>query len=285
MLAIDDHVHIMPWELIKPDALKAFLKTHGAKFEWIRATTSDPDKFARYLDECGVARAVLINYVSPEVIGFDERVNEFSAWFAKTHPDRFIPFGGLDPRNANDIAGRFDRLVEMGIRGIKIHPVHSLMRPNAYTDDARYAGLATIYEKAQEHNLPVMIHTGTSIFPLARNKFGDPIFVDDLIVDFPKLRIIIAHGGRPLWMETAFFLIRRSKNVFLDISGIPPASLLRYFPRLDEIADQVMFGSDWPGPGVRDIADNLNRFNALHLSAETKQKILHDNAERLFSNE
>jgi predicted TIM-barrel fold metal-dependent hydrolase len=60
----------------------------------------------------------------------------------------------------------------------------------------------------------------------------------------------------------------------LDISSIPPVHLLQYFPRLTEIAHKTLFGSDWPGPGVRDIKDALDSFRALPLSAERKQLIL-----------
>jgi uncharacterized protein len=98
--------------------------------------------------------------------------------------------------------------------------------------------------------------------------------VDDVAVDFPKLKILLAHGGRPLWMNTAFFLIRRHPNVFLDISGIPPKNLLKYFPRLEEIAPKTLFGTDWPGPGVPDIKKNLEEFQALDLSDDIKQQIL-----------
>ena len=66
--------------------------------------------------------------------------------------------------------------------------------------------LEIIYRAAEANGVPVMFHTGTSIFPGARNKYGDPIHVDDVAVDFPKLKILLAHGGRPLWMQTAFFL-------------------------------------------------------------------------------
>ncbi|HEX6467386.1 MAG TPA: amidohydrolase family protein, partial [Terriglobales bacterium] len=103
---------------------------------------------------------------------------------------------------------------------------------------------------------------------------GDPIYVDDVAVDFPKLKILLAHGGRPLWMETAFFLVRRHRNVYLDTSGIPPKSLLKYFPRLEEIAEKTLFGTDWPGPGVPDIRKNLEEFQALPLSKEAKERIL-----------
>ena len=68
-------------------------------------------------------------------------------------------------------------------------------------------------------NLPVMIHTGTSIFPGARNLYAQPMLADDVGVDFPDLVVILAHGGRPLWMEEAFFLVRRHKNMYMDISG------------------------------------------------------------------
>ncbi len=75
-------------------------------------------------------------------------------------------------------------------------------------------------------------------------------------------------------MDTAFFLLRRHPNVYLDISGIPPKTLLKYFPRLDEIAAKTLFGTDWPGPGVPDIKKNLDDFMALPLSEDTRQQIL-----------
>jgi predicted TIM-barrel fold metal-dependent hydrolase len=93
-------------------------------------------------------------------------------------------------------------------------------------------------------------------------------------VDFPKLKILMAHGGRPIWMQTAFFLLRRHKNVHLDISGIPPKILLKYFPRLEEIAHKTLFGTDWPSPGIPDIKQNLDQFQALALPTEVKEQIL-----------
>jgi len=62
--------------------------------------------------------------------------------------------------------------------------------------------------------------------------------------------------------------------VFLDISGIPPKTLLKYFPRLEEIARKTLFGTDWPGPGVPEIKTNLDDFRALPISEEMKEQIL-----------
>jgi len=101
-------------------------------------------------------------------------------------------------------------------------------------------------------------------------------------VDFPDLRIVLAHGGRPLWMEQAFFLVRRFPHVFMDVSSIPPKAVLRYFPRLAEIADKVLYGSDWPSPGVRSMAANARDFQALPLPTDALVKIMETNARTLF---
>lgn len=66
-------------------------------------------------------------------------------------------------------------------------------------------------------------------------------------MDFPELTIIGAHGGRPLWMDTALFLLRRSRSVILDIASVPPKSLLNYFRCIERLADQTLLGSVGPG--------------------------------------
>ena len=138
-------------------------------------------------------------------------------------------------------------MIEAGARALKVHPPHQLFRANAYQDSL--PALAELYERAQSAQIPVTIHTGTSVFPGARSRFGDPMDVDDVAIDFPKLTILLAHGGRPLWMEAAFFVVRRHPNVFLELSGIPPAKLLEYFPRLEEIAGKMCMGHRLAEPG------------------------------------
>ncbi len=81
-------------------------------------------------------------------------------------------------------------------------------------------------------------------------------------------------------METAFFLVRRHPNVYLDISGIPPKTLLQYFPRLEEIAHKTLFGTDWPGPGVPDVKKNLDDFRGLALRKDVQDQILSSHCAR-----
>jgi predicted TIM-barrel fold metal-dependent hydrolase len=68
----------------------------------------------------------------------------------------------------------------------------------------------------------------------------------------------------------------------MDVSSIPPSAILRYFPRLAEVADKVLYGSDWPAPGVRSMGDNLRAFRALDLPEDAQRKMLSDNARKVF---
>lgn len=275
----DCHVHIEPLHMFKPGALE-LIKNKRPDFERILEFGKSPKAFLKHLDQAGIDRAALINYVAPDVIGLTADVNEWIAGYVKEDPKRLIASGGLDPRRSANVLREVEQLARWGLKLIKIHPPHQLIYPNDYLNGV--TGLRVIYEFAQAHGIPVMFHTGTSVFPGARNKYGDPIHVDDVAVDFPDLTILLAHGGRPLWMDTAFFLIRRHKKIYLDISGVPPRTLLTYFPRLEEIAEKTLFGTDWPGPGVPDIGRNLAEFRALPLSENAKQAILSRTALKIW---
>lgn len=280
---IDMHVHITPWDEVKPEiaaAVKATQPDHARLDEF----TTDPHKLVAYMDERNIEWLGLINYLSPEVIGYTEKINNFTSTFAAHYPNRFIPFGGIDPRRTPDVAAQMDYLLgELSLKAIKLHPPHQLFNVNDYLFKKELEGLALVYEKCIEYKVPVMVHTGTSVFKRARNRFADPMPIDDVAVDFPDLKIIAAHAGRPMYTETAFFLLRRHPNVYFDISSTPPKSLLQYYPWLERVTDKAMFGSDWPAPGVRDIYNNIQQFLALDLSDEVKRQILRDNAVKVFN--
>jgi len=271
MIITDCHIHIQPVEMFKAAALEVMKKARG-HYDDILEYCRSPKALLQHMDSIGVDRVVLINYVAPETMGFTHEVNQWVADYCKESPGRLIPCGSVHPRHSLNVQKDMDELVRLGIKLIKIHPPHQLLYANDYMNGVKE--LETIYRGAEANGIPVMIHTGTSIFPQARNKFGDPIYLDDVAVDFPKLKILMAHGGRPIWMPTAFFLLRRHRNVLLDISGIPPKLLLTYFPRLEEIAHKTLFGTDWPSPGIPDIKQNLDQFQALPLPAEVKKQIL-----------
>ena len=275
----DCHVHINPvWEM-RPEA-RALLGAKGPGTEVERYLRS-PEEFLSYLDRAGVERAVLVNYVSPEVVGYTERANDFVSKYASADPGRLIAVGSVLPSHATPGA-EVERLVRsLGIRALKIHPPHQLFAPNAYVDGS-VPGLREIYSACERLHIPVIFHTGTSVFPRARNRFGHPMLLEDVAIDFPELTIVQAHGGRPLWMAESVFLTRRFPNVYLELSSVPPAKLEEYFPNLGRLSEKLLFGTDWPGPGVKDIGENLAAFQSLPIPDDVKSRALTVNPERVF---
>ena len=122
--------------------------------------------------------------------------------------------------------------------------------------------------------------TGSSVFVGARMKFGDPLLLDDVAVDFPDLTILMAHGGRPFWYDRAQFLARLHKNVYLDVTGLPPQNLLKYFPELDRIPDKITFGTDWPS--IQTVKQNVETIKSLPLKSYTIDQLLGGNAARIL---
>jgi predicted TIM-barrel fold metal-dependent hydrolase len=276
----DVHIHVQPWREVKPAILEAMRRGKEAHWDFLLQLTDDPRGLLEIMDRAGVWRVGLVNYPDPDVMGFSAAANTFAARYSEIDRERLLPYGGVHPRLTRDPAGDVDRLIDLGIRALKIHPPHQLFPANAYTEGLD--SLGAIYRRCEERGLPVMVHTGTSIFPGARSKYGNPLELDDVAIDFPDLIILLAHGGRPLYMEEAFFVLRRHTNMWLDVSGIPPAKLLHYFPRLTELADRVLWGTDWPGPGVRDMKQNIDQFLALPLSDIHRKAILETNALVVF---
>jgi predicted TIM-barrel fold metal-dependent hydrolase len=279
MRVFDCHVHVAPWGQMSPPTRELFSR-HWRDRERLERALAQPDTFLRLMDEEEIERAALVNYIAPEVMGFDETVNDWVTDFARGHEDRLVAVGSVHPRHTRDAAGDTARIFEKGVRILKIHPPHQLFAANAYVqgDEA----LAAIYRAAEQHGRPVMIHTGTSIFPGARNRFADPMAADDVAVDFPGLTILLAHAGRPMYTETAVFLARRHAKVHLELSGIPPKKLLEYLPRLEELAPKCVWGTDFPSPGVASMKKNVEEFASLPLSEAAKERILWSNGAALI---
>lgn len=284
MKIIDFHVHLMPLQWVKPPVARVIAQAKGFDFETYRHATENPDYLIKLMDEANIERLVLIAYQAEATMGYGDNLVEYVASYAKHDPARLIPVGSINPHVTQDPRPKLEWLFsKLEARLIKLHPVHQLFKPNAYRpEEGHLPHLQEIYEYCESHRIPVLVHTGTSIFPGARIKYGDPVFLDDVATDFPKLPLVMCHGGRPLWYTTAFFLLRKHPHIYLDISSIPPHKLLEAFPRLPEVADRVVYGSDWPSPGVKGLKQNIAEILRLNLSDDAKRRILHDTAARLL---
>ena len=268
---IDFHIHPIKYEHYGESALEWIKSIHADK-DWqdFFLKNSDPVNFVRFLKESSVDYGVVMAELCPAVTG--TCTNEYVLQFCQGQ-DSLIPFASINPYLTGDLRKELRRLVEAGFRGLKLYPTYQYFYPNE-------SFLYPLYAKAEELQIPVMFHTGSSIFKGARLKFGDPLFLDDIAVDFPDLNIILVHGGRGFWYDRAFFLARLHDNVYMEVAGLPPQKLMEYFPELERIADKVIFGSDWPG--VTDLRANIEAIRQLPLSESAKEKILGGNALKLL---
>jgi predicted TIM-barrel fold metal-dependent hydrolase len=207
--------------------------------------------------------------------------NEEVAEAAAAHPDVLIPFASIDPFRGRAGVRQARRLVtEYGVRGFKFHPNVQGFFPN---DRMVYE----LYEVIEELGAIALFHTGQTGIGAGvpggggiRLKYSNPLHVDDVAVDFPEMKIILAHPSFP-WQDEALSVATHKPTVHIDLSGWSP----KYFPpQLVQYAntllkDKVLFGSDYPllSPD-RWLAD----FAKLPIRDEVRPKILKENAVRLL---
>jgi hypothetical protein len=267
---IDFHVHIgrennwHPW-------VKTYLKKiNPALFKNFEKLMS-PDGLETYLTTEGVSYAVILAEDSPLTTGVV--TNNFVHDFCKDRK-RLIPFASINPVTTSNPEDVLETCVtEMGFQGLKLYPPYQHFFPNQQE-------IYPLYETAVKLGVPVMFHTGSSVYRHSKLKYGDPLHLDEVAADFPELRVVMAHSGRGFWYDRAFFLARLHKNVYMEISGLPPQKLLDYFPELEKNADKVIFGSDWPG--VSSVKENVKLLCALPLKKSTIEKILYRNAAKVL---
>ena len=236
-MIIDIHVHISTPEQERPWVMDFMQDQYEGDIYALMEQVLTPEGIRRFLQENGIDYAVALAEVSPLTTG--TATNEFTIEFVREAnavpapadgpAGRLIPFASINPYIDNDLAERLEELViREGFQGIKVYPVYQ----HHYANDSR---MYPMYAKAQELGIPALVHTGSSVFKGARIKYGDPLHLDDVAIDFPELRLLLAHGGRPFWYEQAFWMVRRHANVYLEVSGLPAKNLLTYFPKLERI--------------------------------------------------
>ena len=269
MKVIDFHVHIGLKEHWK-EWVHTYQKASGSEYYDRYDELTDPEKFALYLNGAGIEKAVILPEISPITTGVVP--NEYVLEFCRGH-DTLVPFCTVNPSLVADPAGEFRKNIRMGARGLKLYPSYNYFYPNA-------PELYPVYEAAEESGVPVLVHTGSSIFQGSKIKYAEPIHLDEVAADFPNLILVMAHGGRGFWYDQAFFLSRIHPNLYLEISGLPPKNLLTYFPEMEKNIDKMVYGSDWPG--IRTIGSNIEAIKALPLSPVSLKKLLYENAERIL---
>ncbi|UQU62766.1 amidohydrolase family protein [Couchioplanes caeruleus] len=280
LTAIDVHTHAEISRDGHPSLDPELMGASAAYFGVGAGRQPTIDETARYYRERRMA-AVVFTVDAEHTTGHPRISNEEIAASCAAHPDVLIPFASVDPHKGRAGVREARRLVvEHGVRGFKFHP--SLQ---GFAPDDRMA--YPLYEAIEELGVPALFHTGqTGIGAGVRGgggirlRYSNPMLVDDVAVDFPDLRIILAHPSFP-WQDEALAVATHKPHVHIDLSGWSPKyfppQLVRYANSL--LQDKVLFGSDYPViTPDRWLAD----FDRLDIKPEVRPKILKENAARLL---
>lgn len=278
-MIIDIHAHPLTREVLELPGTKELYQPYEAIFHR-EVKPISLEQMIEGMDRAGVAKTVLcpLNMETMLLDGLEgyKIPNELIAKAVSQYPDRFIGFACVDPRKGYLAAKELEQAVrELGLVGLgELLPSDVELYPN---DELMYP----LYEKALELEIPVIIHTGQIFDPGTKLKYSNPIFVDDVAVDFPSLKLIVSHFGWP-WMEEAIAIVQRNTNVYFDISGWAP----RYLPKLlieymdGPLSDKALFGTDFPLISWERVVSELR---ALPLKESTKEKVFGENAKRLLN--
>jgi predicted TIM-barrel fold metal-dependent hydrolase len=273
LVAIDVHVHLEhTGELSAADeGARRYFGESGAAHGW--------KALADYYRSRRIGCVVFT--VDEKLTGRPQVSNDAVAGFAAEHADIAIAFASIDPSRGSEAVREARRLVATGgIHGLKLHPPLQQFFPN---DRLVYP----LYEVFAEARLPVLFHTGHSGIGAGmrggggvRLKYGNPMPIDDVAVDFPEMPIILAHPSFP-WQDEAISVCLHKPQVYIDLSGWSP----KYFsPTLVQYANtllkhKVLFGSDYP---LLTPDRWLSDFQQIAIRDEVRPLILKENARRLL---
>ncbi|MHA2603486.1 MAG: amidohydrolase family protein [Candidatus Thorarchaeota archaeon SMTZ1-83] len=244
---IDAHVHTWTRDIISEKDLEA--RRIAAERDGTEPQLDSPiEALEAAMSDAGIERAVILPIDSGLNQDMPLSLKEKTDWHADEvmgNPD-LLTFVGIDPRRGNEGLDELERAVkEKKCGGWKMYP------PNGFYPDSEE--FYPYYELCTELNVPVVIHQGfTSRFK--HIKYGRPVYVDSVAVDFPELKIVLAHAGIP-WVDEALTIASKNPNVFVDVSGwqifaarstdriysmIADARIFRVFP------NRMLWGSDFP---------------------------------------
>jgi predicted TIM-barrel fold metal-dependent hydrolase len=282
LTAIDVHVHAgTSGKAPRPDSGPTRDDTLARATARSGVGGQTPDETAAYYRERKIACAIWgidgggTRGARPGAVTNDEMLEA-----AERNADVLIPFVMVDPWRDDAGAAEAKRLIDAGARGFKFHPPSQ----GVYANDQR---MYPLYEVIAAAKLPALFHTGqTAVGQGAgagggiRLKYGNPIYLDDVAVDFPDMPIIMAHPSFP-WQEEALAIALHKAQVYIDLSGWSP----KYFPPIlvqyanTLLKNKMLFGSDHPMITTdRWMADFANA----GFREEVQPLILKENAAKLF---
>jgi predicted TIM-barrel fold metal-dependent hydrolase len=204
--------------------------------------------------------------------------NDFVAAHVAKAPDRLLFFAAIDPA-APDYMEELEKChQDYGAVGVKMAPLYQNIHPG---DPRCYE----VYKYCVKHGLPILFHAGTSFVGGTPLDFSRPVHFDAVAVDFPDLKMVLAHLGHP-WEGETIAVIRRHANVYADLSALyyRPWQFYNSMRLLVEYNAhaKVLFGSDFPFTttdssliGVKNLNDVISNSGLPSVPSEVIESIIH----------
>jgi predicted TIM-barrel fold metal-dependent hydrolase len=272
---VDVHLHPARLETLRP-AWGTWTSGFGAhvRNDVYEDGAVRPDRFQAMLVAEGVDVALLFAEYSPKATGI-QPVEDLLP-LTRHDPHRMRLVANVNPHLHYPVEDEAQRQFDLGAVALKIHPVHAGFAAN---DRAMYPA----YALCQDAGIPLVVHCGTSTFAGSTNSYADPVLLDEVLRDFRRLHVVLAHGGRGWWYDAAAFLALTNERVWIELSGLPPTRLRDYYRRHDwaRLTRRMIFGTDWPG--VPGIAANARAVAALCPDADTADLVLAGNADLVYN--
>ncbi len=258
---IDCHCHIYPSKI----ADKAVLGI-GSFYNIGMCYDGRLETLTKQNKENGITHSLIFSVATKP--SQTQSINQFIADNVSQNPEAFTGLGTLHP-DSTDLKGDIEHLIELGLKGVKLHPDIQ----GVSLEDKR---CFKIYELC-EGRLPILLHTGDK-----RYNYSNPKQLKTVLDTFTELTVIGAHfGGYSVWDDVENTLVGY-KNLYVDCSSSMPfmprekaKELINFFG-----ADKVLFGTDFP---MWSVGEEIARLEALGLTDQEKQKIYYQNAVSLFS--
>lgn len=274
------HPDFMELYINPPKYLEGYKDLYLGQMEDLLAHIDAPvEDFVKYLESIGITKAV-VKAKDIETTYQRKLPNESVAELVGQYPDRFIGFAGVDPHKGMDALRELEYAVrDLGLKGLAMEPFEYHLRAN----DRRFYPL---YSKCVELDIPVNLHCSINYSTMSRMDYGRPIYLDDVAVDFPELKIIAMTPGWP-WVSELVGVAWRHPNVYIEIAAVRPrymampntgwGELVHYGNTV--IQDKILFASSWP---LLPIERTVQEVRELPLKESVVEKWLYSNAARLL---
>ncbi len=275
---IDFHVHVGNFSQLREDIQNLLMIKNDNRDFNVKEVFSNPEILAKYLQKANIEMAVLLGEDGPATNFHitSKFVCNFKAQAPQQYRDMFVCLGCLNPNNVSEtVLEKYRKDVKKGIVGYKLYPSDHNFNP--FSDE-----LMEMYEEMEKNKHILMFHTGESAQVDSVSMWQNPAEYRILAEKFPELSIVLCHGGKKKYSNDSFAMMKEYQRLYVDTGFISIDTLNDMYPKLEEVADKILFASDMPG-GVHSLKKYIDSFRQMNASDEVVGNILYFNAKKIIN--